>query len=246
MVAPENPRYISDVRYTADRETVDSLKAAISDLSPAQELEVRRLGVIIEGRLQGLYQTYIPSHRIEELSGIADRILVTNKTMFHRFMSAWSKHARSSDATIGTVYREGSIIHLVNTRRVWNMMPESFQQEFSQQISDQPSAAQDIFAEMLLVNNLAHEMAHVYQYPILPRAFTECGARYYSRAISQDLGMPYLYVDLDEERIAFYETLINRFGEGVHGVFFGSETNYKRASTILAEATEEIDKRLFS
>lgn len=246
MVVPENLRHISDNRFTADSELVDSLKVVVSDLSPAQELGVKNLGVAIEGSLYRLYGLYIPPYRQEELSGVSDRILVTNKTAFRRFMVGWPRHSQGSDATIGTVYREGSIIHLLNTRRIWGMMPKNFREEFSQRLSNFPDTARDIFANTLLVNNLAHEMAHVYQHPILPRVFAECGARYYSRAISQDLDALYMYLDLDEERIAFYEDLIERYGEvRVHKVFFGSEADYLRASEVLSGATDKINAILF-
>jgi len=68
----------------------------------------------------------------------------------------------------------------------------------------------------------AHEEIHQYQDLTLPDTFKEIGAYYYTSIIARKLGHNPIGGELAGKRYHVYETLLNKYGDDVHRVFFGS------------------------
>lgn len=74
----------------------------------------------------------------------------------------------------------------------------------------------------------------------------KCGAEYYAEQICASLGYQYgIFGGYGEKPKAFYKDLLEKYGDDLHRVFFGSQMDHEITDQVLNEFTVEKTKELF-
>ncbi|HSX40826.1 MAG TPA: hypothetical protein VLF68_04395 [Candidatus Saccharimonadales bacterium] len=244
----EDYRYVSEGRYTADRDLVDSLKLEVSTQAPSQDSALKRTAATIVKTLERSYGSYIPASKLEELDGIPDRILMTDGESLRAVGTYWHEERKGRQNTeymIGTVYREGSIVHITDPRNIWDGLSPDNKKMLMGDGVESGEVMKRGYIGLILATELTHEIVHLYQAPMLPETFFECGARWYTEAILKMQEYSSILSLGDQERIDFYQTLLDRYGDDVHHLFFNNSLGFERRTEILEEITPELSEQLF-
>lgn len=242
------------VDFTVDKKVVDNLKLDASILTPEQDAVIKNIIRSANEKLVQMYGEYIPDEIAERVSGVEDRIIVTDSDAYRELFLNWQNFhnnlvppGNDSGAFFGL---QGRIIAINDPSNVWeDFVPEEDRQRLTEYFgSEEKARIQTTW--MALADYSIHELVHQYEDTGLPEAFKECGARYYQREISKALDYGYLEGDLQEKRINYYRELVQTHGDSVHRLFFsgkaaddGTENQIKR-SFILGRTAEERE-RLF-
>lgn len=217
----ESHRYLSDTRFTATRDMADSLRLDSSVINAGKQEDVVRKSLQIQSVLMARYGKYMRPYTLEEQGGIEHRVLVTDKNTYLVLFSEMGSDTETTKS-IGTVYREGALTNIIDPRQIWEGLSDDNKEALKQCY---PTVFQ--FQEGTLIMLLAHEMVHQYQAQQLPRPFFESGARYYTRAILQTLHYPYIENEVEKVCLKYYEDLVEKYGDTVHEIFFGSINEYE-------------------
>ncbi len=229
-----------------DDEMVASLRLETSALRPEVQLRINDTALRIKDSMVDSYQDYIPPETLSRVEHLEDRVFIMDSDTFDAFDSSW--HGDDSETTtrqsvMGVSYAAGDVIAMtVDEERSWNLMTEDAQKELTDLYG---ADAKGITNNIRFTDNLAHEIAHKFQDSSLPRPFLEAAVRYYQQRVVTDLGFGHLIVDLDEQRIEFYAGLLDKYGDRVHSVFFGTEQDLGSREQIVKEFTPSICARLF-
>lgn len=247
----KKPRYVSENRFTFERDDADSLRLEISTLSPIDQSRLKILTERIFSIFVDKFGIYSRPDILEEVRGIEDRVYIVNNEDFQNMYNNWDQVKRWKKGTkriIGAAFREGNLVLMKDPRNIWGMLSRRSQTNLTRAFENEQEA-QSQLVKTMWVNTIAHELTHNLQYIILPYTFYECGARYYAREIANELNCVNFTDSLEDERINFYHSLISKYGDIVHRLFFGSHTKieggFDLVTKIYEEMTPELDKKLF-
>ena len=242
LQSEEGYRYVSEGRFTADRDIVDSLKLEVSVTTPAQETAIKEKSLQVEAVFLKKYGQYMPAYKFEEAGGVEDRVLVTNRDNLRDIYTDWGERDDFHDVA-GTVYKSGWIEHILYPVEVWNLLPDDNKAVLEEYFSGEPDPKQTAI-NVIFMNILAHERAHQYQAQQLHKIFFESGARYYSKDIMKELGITSLQDETDRTCVQFYNDLLEKYGNVIHAFFFGTERNWEWFQKIEAEISPELEVKL--
>jgi hypothetical protein len=111
-------------------------------------------------------------------------------------------------------------------------------EEMITKFGDKVEAAMFVLA---FCTTLSHEVFHLLQHPALPSVFCECGVRWYQYQAFGKTGNLALQED-DVRRINFYQSLVDKFGDRVHLLFFNKSNNILHRVQILRAARKFQDR----
>lgn len=233
--------------FKTTHDMTDSLKLDASVLTPKQDREIKNVARNLNRTFVTEYKKFISDGKIKEISGIEDRVLITDDHAFNLLWSEWNTIDEPKDPpgdeVLAAFLEAGNLFTFKDFDKYWAKTSEPLRVNLVKKFGTEDKASA-IIGKVGIVNSLAHELIHQYQNHRLPHEFLECAVRYYEREVLQKLSFPYLSEHLDNERISFYESLIQQYGDDVHKFFFGEEIEYDRGVDILEKVFEESD-RLF-
>ncbi len=235
--------------FIADKEVSDTLKLEASIATPRQDKLVREVAVNINNEIIHQYGSYIPQETIVKVGGVEERILITNTETFEQFHYEWDKITTDRSRlyypeVTATVFTNGQVMAFEDPTKAWQRLSKETQVDAISRFGSE-AEARGVVAFTAIADFLCHEVVHQYQDENLPKFFKELGAYFYQRQIATALHFSFLIFDLDEARIQYYNSLLNRFGEDVHKIFFGSLLDSKRRTEILSSVTKDDINELF-
>lgn len=214
--------------FIVDKDTSDQIITEVSDLSPHEDCEIKARIKTISDIMIEKYGKFIPDKTVSRAKSLPERVLVVDKEYFDNFRREWRPeripltdlHIKLFDV-IGGFIKEGNVILIDNSAGHLN-------------------------------TQLIHESIHQFQdrnltsqYVKTGNAFIEIGTPFYSRMVTERLGIPFYSRELDIPRDIFYSSLINLYGDNVHKLAFGSGLEQDRKETILGNITQEVQNTLF-
>lgn len=222
------------------------LKASI--LTPEQQEEINTAGKLIKHTFIETNRPFIPQHTLQELEAAEDRIVVMDRKSFETLHRVYDEltigEVRSTERVMGTYFPDAKLMAFPNPYEIWDFTSPEVKESLIKQFGSE-ERAKKIEGLITLFDNLAHEIVHQFEDHSLPIAFRECAVRYYQRETVKKFQIGYAKEEFNEERIKFYENQVQKYGEDVHKLFFGSEIDAVRKQTILAELSTEEINRLF-
>ncbi len=238
---------LSIASFTADSDLVDSLKLDMSDLTPGQDKVVNEVANKIQNTIVDTYKEFIPSSSLYHADSVNDRVIVSDTPAFQEMYANWASDSDGNypDKSIRAAYfPEGKIIAFDDPNRIWELYADDAKAEAIKVFGSEEKAKENV-ASIAFFDYLTHEICHQYQDLTLPEPFVEISARYYQRETLTKMKYGYIIADHDEERIGFYKSLIEKYGDDVHKLAFGKEIDTAKKKVILNTFTPEEIARLF-
>lgn len=254
IVSKSSPQEEIEV-YTADNEIADSLILEASMLTPQQQRLYTTIGKNITQTFIMKYRQYIPPHTLQESDGTENRIVVMDNNTFNTFYREWDTSPKGigikPDKDIAATYfPQGKIIAIDYPSDIFELYsPES--RAYLIKLYGNEEEAIKASRSFTLIDRINHEVVHTCEDETLSEPFSECATRYYQRENARNLHLIQNTNEKEEERITFYQNLIDEFGEDangdsyVHKVFFGAEIDSGIKQEILSRFTPQVLERLF-
>lgn len=233
---PKNP-------LPLNKEQLDALRLETQDLSPKEKRLLDDFMGECHQAFLDIYGKYIPKKK--ENAEITQRFLKTTEEIYEEFVDEWSKNIPLVETTItdkGYMRYHNLGEFLVGyLPDLWGLLDEKTQIRLKKREGGFENA-KNYVRQTTNRYLLSHEIAHMYQDPNLPVWFMECGAHYYARTLMMEKGWGKFDTE-DYIRLSnFYQTLVGKYGEDVHKLFFGQLDDKSRREEILAEFTEDVQK----
>lgn len=214
--------------FKATRDMTDSLKLDASVLTPKQDREIKNVAKNLNRTFVIGYKKFISDEKIKEMAGVEDRVLITDDHAFNLLWSEWNTMNEvkepPGDEILAAFLEAGNLFTFKDFDKYWTKTSETLRANLIKKFGTEDKA-KAIISKVGIVNSLTHELIHQYQNHRLPHEFLECAVRYYEREVLQKLNFPYLSENLDDERINFYESLIQEYGDDVHKFFSEKKLN---------------------
>ncbi len=207
------------------QEDAESLKLEASVLSPVEAKKIEAVATVISQTINAEYSRFIPQATMEANIDLGKRVIVTDDSV--AFEQAWSLHDTTSTTPqhlTGVSFQFGGIITVLDPEKKWSTYCSHCKAQDIQRLGSE-AAAKEQYKVNYLTTTIAHEEAHQYQDFSNPGVFRELGAYYYAAEISKRLGQRPHGDHFAGKRYDAYATLVRKYGDEVHRVFFGSVEN---------------------
>jgi hypothetical protein len=229
-----------------DKDQLDSIRLETQNISPSEREQQKRLISKAHRRILGSnFGQFISQAKSD--SEIEERFLFMDKETRTQYLPEWTKDPKvnqlpSIDRFAAVTDQHGRFV--AGGWDFWDQLPESVRLEGKLMFKNQ-FAIEDENIVASIINNMAndnsyvHEITHLYQNTTIPRAFAECGAYFYEKELREQSPYGINIATTEEERFApFYQSLLEKYGDDVHKLFFGSleeELIAKRIDDIKSE-----------
>lgn len=239
---------LKELYFVADKDVASHLLLDASAITPQEQKQVANWVKLIQENLLEQFGIYIQKKKREENSNLADRLIITDSDIYNLLHAEWDTHKQElfegiSNSRAHTT-DEGGLIIFNDPNHIWKFFSIVTKKALIKKFGSLEEAQKQV-ASITFLDFLTHEVIHRYQDESLPKAFLECGVRYYQRIIVQKLFGSYFSSDVDEARITFYAGIISKLGNEVHNVFFGTaDVEWKKTLT-LHQLSEDIENKLF-
>lgn len=239
---------LKELYFVAEKDVVSHLLLDTSAITPYEQKQVTNWVKLIQESLLEQFGIYIQKKKREENSNLTDRVIITDSDVYNLLHAEWETHKQElfegiSNSRAHTT-DEGGLIIFNNPNHIWKLFSIATQKALIKEFGSLKEAQKQA-TSISFLDFLTHEVIHRYQDESLPKAFLECGVRYYQRIIVQKLFGSYFSSDIDEARITFYASVISKLGNEVHNVFFGTaDVEWKKLLTI-HQLSEDIKNQLF-
>lgn len=212
------------------REIGDALRIESSTLPPKDAKILKGMLGKYVGIMEAEFGQYIPENRRQYARNAADNTLVTDDLVL--FTNLWDKDRRprdflslqqdiiDSDTVGGSHLRtDGPPVNLIkDVYHELSSMPEEERKKLLEGWGENPEENWNV-VRMLFVS--AHELAHAYHDPNLPKYIAE----FFAESMSDYLVEKLTGWRFRDETLRFFEDLRGRFGNNLFRVMFGSNRN---------------------
>jgi hypothetical protein len=131
-----------------------------------------------------------------------------DKEHFTEFYGQWDDSGDKPAGTIlATTFRDGDVIAFNDPAEAWKTFDSDAQQRLIEQFGDEITARRMV-ANISIVDNLTHEVAHQFQDNTLPDLFLEIGTRYYQRQTIAELRYGHMDNPAMNDSIALYNQVM--------------------------------------
>jgi len=218
----------SSVRpYTATKDMVDALRMEISSITPKQQEGLSEGIRLITDKIVTDYGRFMPPETLEVAKTTDVRTLLVHNEDFHAIYNNWASDDDTSVDATGVMFHEGrlSIVQDFASQKEnsFNIPDEESKQKFIDISKGDEEEARNHIAEMNMGSHLAHETLHQLHAQGMPTYFVESANFYYQRELDKDMPM-YTFLPVDSAALAarIYQDTVEKFGDDVHKVFFGT------------------------
>jgi hypothetical protein len=237
------PEEVEQLLQDLDFEYPGSLSMPEGDIKDI----IERFAGDAENFISQEYSKFIPEDQLEEIKGNGQRIIVGNlKKLNKPFTEAWlgEKDQRGTPAAFNT--HAGRIIFMNHPNHYWNMLTKDNKKELAEKYGSMKEA-KEVMGFQLFLYVASHEIVHTFQNqdPDRPVWFLECGASYYTKQVTDKLGVAQLVNHVDDERRIKYQKMIEKYGDTVHQVFYGSLPDKELEQKILTDFNDDEFRQLF-
>jgi hypothetical protein len=226
-----------DSAYVADMETVDTLRHELSSISPGMQKNVHKLTQLVTTHTLDTYGDLIPVPTRDLIEHIPDRVIVTDPEAFDTFAANWVSSEEAPHASAGGLFH--GLGHIIVTKDP-SIVVQNIPAGLVRRIAGRDGPDRIVGPEAISVlyqDTLSHEPFHALQDQDLPWYVSEIGAYFYQTEIQDTQGIPGLDTLHKVGAADFYGDLIDKYGDDVHRLFFGSLSDNIRRNQILAEFT---------
>lgn len=241
-------RSAPSVGFVADDDLMTHLKAEYSALPPGGEEKMTELGIALVDCLTQLYGQYIPERVQDNSIRIVDRLMCLRNEDFKEFHYFWihPEEDESEDTLAG-----GAFYTLHGRLMIYTPPPLQIFENLNNEVLEGLNQfggieeARKKIAMSWVINLLSHEIVHEYSNDFFYE-LNEAGAEYYSQQMMNITGFGHGALGGYGERPkAFYKELVEKYGEDMHRLFFGSPVDPVIAIQIMSEFTPEKRAELF-
>lgn len=226
------------------QEAVENVKLEASIVSPTEAANVTSLAILISQTINSEYGKFIPQKTKVVNFDLGKRVIVTDDLT--TFDKSWTPNASTPltpQEVNGISFQDGGLIVIENPERDWGRCCPHCKAKDIEILGSEPKA-RELYKGRYYTTFIAHEEVHQYQDWTLPDEFKETGAYYYTSILARKLGHNPIGDELAAKRYNAYEALLNKYGDDVHKVFFGSAENIRtklKKPLILREIQKQID-----
>jgi hypothetical protein len=239
---------MSEDPQAIERDFADTLKIEASGLSPKKETQVKKYIGVVKESIEKQFGQYFSPETSDKIKGIEDRVIAfADKEGFSEYVRGMfgqpdrqvnyivglhTKAARGDLSVIQPVggYSTKGEEELETLAKSWKVSKEQARRDV--QLTE-------------FKNTLVHEILHGYQDETLSHFFAECAVPYYVDKVMRDVKDSAIRFYRWDERIAKYNDLIKKYGDGVHRLFFGSNKNPLLKAKVYGEFGPATLKMLF-
>jgi len=231
--------------WQIDQSMADSLVAELSIATPEMQREIAQTVSRAKTIYERDYGAFMQPEFIQAAVGVEQRIIIVEPDTFDAFCNNWQQDNSEIPSNVSAGFTPiGNVIAFKDPVMHWDAFSAADQQQ-SAEILGGAEEAEALVCRTTLDYTATHELAHQYEANDTPVAFSELGACYYQKTVTlQDGRRCTPNTDVDQ-RAAFYESLLDIYGDDVHRVFFGTLNNPERRALILSHLTPENVKKLY-
>lgn len=226
-------------------EMPDSLRAEASAMHPETQEQIKNFGTRIIDTFSRLHQEHIPLPTLERVKGMEDRIIVLDPNEYDVLFSEWSAWGHPpTEHVSGVAFTEGDLIAIRYPEK-WSTLNDQDKAR-NIELFGSEEKAKNMINGISFESAIIHEIIHKFQDDSLPEAFQELGTSYYERYMTQQLNtLGYSNEPDVNQRIEFYQNLLDTYGDNVHKVFFGTIKDLLLKQDILNTLTPEKIEQMF-
>jgi hypothetical protein len=235
------------IPFPLNPDQLDAMRLEGQSVSPTDFEDYKRIVTEEHGKLIDRYGKYI-SHPYSN-EDFTRHFLVLDSDGYKEFQNHWLDKGHQSTSYVDLNQSSGRAYVSVAgnffiLHDFWGQIPDEDKPRIISSYGGEDNAKTE-------VNNLlgklvaTEEIVHLYQ-SHNPLWFYESGAQWYTRDLlsdESDLLNQSLFVF--EKTANFYQKLIDKYGENIHKMFFGSLDNKELEKSILGEFTGDVIKDLF-
>ena len=149
-------------------------------------------------------------------------------------------HEYSVGTTLATKPRQLIMDRDIGAKKYNQTWTDTISQLAQTRYNDDKKEAEAFLTYLILTVYTAHEMVHGYSDLSLPVAFKEYGARYYTKKVAEGclevFGADFFEKPRDLTMRNKYAQLVEKYGDDVHKLFFGTLKDSRLKYKILAQA----------
>lgn len=224
------------------RDIGDSIRIENSAFTPEQDNQMRSLIGACCNKIESKFGSYIPEATRERARTISYTTFAVDNPIRSSsvlngesdFAIEFSDHVTDISGTYpfaSTVHLNGvSFIFVQDTNTWWDHVPPESRKEIFEDFPNETEAKNPL-AVLYYIYNLAHELGHVYHNPRLPKEFSELTAEF----IAQEISVP----QWEDDVTVFVRGLVQKYGQDVYRVMFGTCRNPITRFRILRELTSQ-------
>lgn len=186
---------------------------------------------------------YLQPQVLENVRGLEDRIIVTNKGEFDKIrarLEDLDPNARKFDMYAFTLLPEGVLFFVYPEGALEKLFsPEDLSKMLSAWGKNKEQELREYSTFLLLADAIIHETLHQFHNPTLPYYFVEYAIPFYEKGVTEKLGLSDLISPLVKPdaclRAGVYKHLMRNLGEEViHKIFFGDHKDIDPKTSYLA------------
>ena len=220
------------------RDIADSIRVDVGAFTPEEDNQMRSLIEAYCNQIELKFGSYIPEATRERAQTISyttfavDNPMRSSSILEGRSDSAieFSDHATDISGVYpfaSTVHLNGvSFIFIQSIHTWWDHVPPESRKEILEYLPNEREAA-----VLHYIQNLAHELGHVYHDSRLPKEFRELTAEFIAQEIS--------VLQQEDDVTVFVRGLVGKYGQDVYRVMLGTCRNPITRFRILRELTSQ-------
>lgn len=240
-----------------DSETVAALETELSAFTPLQTAEVKAgLRKTIQYALE-TYDEFIPETTKAHVAAYADRLIVVSPEDFAAFIRAWWQFDDDTFIPEGAeaVYiTRGQLTVIADWTESWATCSPQLIDGVAAFLGESDRLAEPVkefIAQATRDKIIAHEPYHSLEATVeasgyaLRHSVSEMGAYYYHVTTGRALGKKEILDPNTHSAVDFYTGLIQKYGDDMHRLYFGTLGDESRRNQILREFTPKIVHKIF-
>lgn len=210
---------------------VHPYRVEMQSVPPKEYKDMQQMATQLQGDLLHVYGKYIHPRSLANNEAFSERIVVCDDVNFvdnSTYASSKRRHLKFLDFTVGFMDENTGVI-FISDKESLEKNSSSLGGELGGKV-----ARGELSIKTLQLLMLMHEMVHQYQDKTLPGLFQEMAAYNIAKKATQDTLALSDYLTLSWG--VGYEKLLEKFGDDVHAVNFGTIGDFQKKRKILQEA----------
>lgn len=231
------------------RDLADFLRLEVTDLTPKREANNREFVIKVKQVIERKYGKYFDRDTLNVVRGLEDRVVSFAPGIYSEYNRFFEPEFREDIKDSGAFHsseEEGDFIGLASRKRCMALpRAEEIVASISENFGFSRRESIRTFRSLVFGHNVIHEMVHAYQTEGFPVFFSECAAPYYVYELQNEMRIQAFIWNQNVPKIDFYTSLVEEFGEDIHGLFFGLKKSRKLKNEVLSTFSDEVLEDLF-
>lgn len=222
-------------------DAVDALRVESQSISPHLQTLFSHAATQTQYALESMYGKYINTRFVEKNETVSERLIVVSDmgSMFERWNHnpmLGTKSLHKTGGLFGFSLQNNGLIYIQDPHIVWEKMPDLLKDMYALNVGLSAEKAEMFFYKEFADQVTTHEVFHQYQDITLEESFSEMGAHYYQKKISDRYRRRARAMQPNPNITDAYANLLFTFGSDVHRLTFGSLKSSRKKNEILDRA----------